>query len=401
MYKESLNYHNSQMVTKSQDIQAINEAYMNVYESKKIDQDVDGDNDFADVRIARMIASGVPREEAIRRVKDKAYKEEFEIDEGIGSIITRMLGKGKKQTQSSEGPQGRTAQLRQRYGVTSRTGENSPRGKILSRMQAQIDADSRKHGKKSSAVQSSTSARNQMLKGGYSQFGMGDARGRGKKARDRAEALKNDFELWIGELLDEGYDLSDYTWDEMYELYEENLTEAVLGRDVESRKLRPASERTSTALTSSQRASARAKERREEEKQRKLEALANRVIAQETGTSGRRGTGKAVRPTREPSTGAPTPSAETRKIASGQKKDTKAAQAAKIIAALRRENEATYKKGAEVLKQVQQEEFEIYEELLSYLLENEYADDVEGAVAILENSSDEWLYEIIEEIGLV
>jgi len=33
---------------------------------------------------------------------------------------------------------------------------------------------------------------------------------------------KADFELWVNDLLHEGYDLSDYTWDEIYGLYEED-----------------------------------------------------------------------------------------------------------------------------------------------------------------------------------
>ena len=32
---------------------------------------------------------------------------------------------------------------------------------------------------------------------------------------------EQEFKSWITELLDEGYDLSDYTWDEMYEIYNE------------------------------------------------------------------------------------------------------------------------------------------------------------------------------------
>ena len=32
---------------------------------------------------------------------------------------------------------------------------------------------------------------------------------------------QQEFESWIAELLDEGYDLSDYNWDEMYEIYNE------------------------------------------------------------------------------------------------------------------------------------------------------------------------------------
>jgi hypothetical protein len=50
--------------------------YQSVYEAKKVDQDEDGDNDFADVRIARLIASGMSKEEAIAKVKNKPYNEE-------------------------------------------------------------------------------------------------------------------------------------------------------------------------------------------------------------------------------------------------------------------------------------------------------------------------------------
>ncbi len=62
------------------------DAYKAVYEAKKKDQDQDGDNDFADVRIARMIASGMSRAEAIAAVRNKEYNEEVEIlDEAEGS----------------------------------------------------------------------------------------------------------------------------------------------------------------------------------------------------------------------------------------------------------------------------------------------------------------------------
>ena len=48
-----------------------------VYEKKEYetsrDKDEDGDNDFADNMIARMVASGMSREEAIKKVKNKDY----------------------------------------------------------------------------------------------------------------------------------------------------------------------------------------------------------------------------------------------------------------------------------------------------------------------------------------
>lgn len=73
-------------------IRDIANAYSSIYEAKKkVDQDQDGDNDFADVRIARMIASGVPKEVAIAKVKSKSYNEEVEIDEA--TRMRKELGK--------------------------------------------------------------------------------------------------------------------------------------------------------------------------------------------------------------------------------------------------------------------------------------------------------------------
>lgn len=43
----------------------------------------------------------------------------------------------------------------------------------------------------------------------------------------RRRVLKNEFEGWVNDLLDEGYDLSDWTWDELYEEYEDLQEKAV------------------------------------------------------------------------------------------------------------------------------------------------------------------------------
>jgi hypothetical protein len=36
------------------------------------------------------------------------------------------------------------------------------------------------------------------------------------------DQIMEDFENWVNDLVEEGYDLSDYTWDDMYEIYESN-----------------------------------------------------------------------------------------------------------------------------------------------------------------------------------
>ena len=72
-------------------IKDLSDAYSSIYEAKKKDQDQDGDNDFADVRIARMIASGMSKAEAIAAVKNKEYNEEYELDEA--TRMRKELGK--------------------------------------------------------------------------------------------------------------------------------------------------------------------------------------------------------------------------------------------------------------------------------------------------------------------
>lgn len=64
----------------------ISEIYSLMYEAKKEDQDKDGDNDFDDVRIARMIASGMSKEEAMRKIKEDP-KGDDDKEEGIDEAM--------------------------------------------------------------------------------------------------------------------------------------------------------------------------------------------------------------------------------------------------------------------------------------------------------------------------
>ena len=115
-----------------------------------------------------------------------------------------------------------------------------------------------------------------------------------------------DFEFWVNELVEEGYDLSDYTWDEMYEFY---LDEA----------LRPASER----MKSMQTAAGRKKQEQERTKKSKLEAEADKILAgfskKGTGTSKTKAAPKAAAPE------------ANRSLKTGQKKDTLSMKANKAM----------------------------------------------------------------------
>ena len=42
-----------------------------------------------------------------------------------------------------------------------------------------------------------------------------------RKQKAMGEIAKEEFKLWVNSLVEEGYDLSDYTWDEMRDIYEE------------------------------------------------------------------------------------------------------------------------------------------------------------------------------------
>jgi hypothetical protein len=55
-------------------------------------------------------------------------------------------------------------------------------------------------------------------------------RGSGNKAARRAGTYKEEFELWVNELVEEGYDLSDYTWDDMLDIYEADSLAAMQAR---------------------------------------------------------------------------------------------------------------------------------------------------------------------------
>ena len=61
-------------------------------ELEEQDQDRDGDKDFADIQIARMMKSGMSRKDAIKKVKEKQYNEQS----GEGSISVTDAEKAKE-----------------------------------------------------------------------------------------------------------------------------------------------------------------------------------------------------------------------------------------------------------------------------------------------------------------
>ena len=111
--------------------------YSSIYEGKKKDQDQDGDNDFADVRIARMIASGMSKAQAIAAVKNKEYNEEFEswvdslVEEGYDLSDYTMDEMFDIYLDEAEGSYGSTPKA---YSAASKTKMTAKRKPFLKKM---------------------------------------------------------------------------------------------------------------------------------------------------------------------------------------------------------------------------------------------------------------------------
>ena len=276
-------------------------AYQSVYEAKKVDQDEDGDNDFADVRIARMIASGMSKEEAIRRVKDKSYNEETELDEA--TRMRKELGK--------EGEMGVRKELAARSKGFKRSGsvdktiaaaERSADNPYVSRGRNESESDHKaRKMQKSQTLRKLAANRRKSVRGesglrGYAakvtgsdrdlQSARGSARSAGTLTPAEKKQFGEDFDLWINELLEEGYDLSEYTWNEMYEIYEETAKEKeerLASRRARVREM----ESKGQVMTSSKRAKQKADQRKEQQRQEKIERLGGDILNQIQGRSGK------------------------------------------------------------------------------------------------------------------
>ena len=167
------------------------------------------------------------------------YAPQENIEEGLRSAVKRLLGGGKKEAEAPK-PESRGEQLRRRYNVGPEKSDTSAKREILKRSGARAEKDEKDYGDKpfqKQVANQSKSAHDRYLKAGYSKYGADDATGRGSKAAKRAAALnKEEFEIIVNALIEEGYDLSSYTWDEMYEVCLDEAVKGASRHDTEMRK---------------------------------------------------------------------------------------------------------------------------------------------------------------------
>ena len=129
--------------------------------------------------------------------------EEYEsLDEGLRSAVKRLLGK--KEAPAEKKPESRGEQLRKKYNVGPEKSDTSAKRQILDRTRAKKERDQKEYGGShysKSVAKKSADAHDRYLRAGYSKYGAGDARGKGNKARKRAEALKKEsFSDWRSEI---------------------------------------------------------------------------------------------------------------------------------------------------------------------------------------------------------
>ena len=157
-------------------------------------------------------------------------------------------------------------------------------------------------------------------------------------------------------------------------VYEE--TDAERDKRLADRRARVAELQVSgRTMTPARRAREKAQQRKSESEQEKLERLANSALSSIQGTSRR---------SEKPMGSTPPAEKErapegNRRLKSTTKSDTLASRA------------------DEVLRSLKKEDVNIFDVLISHLLDEGYADDVKNAYCILENMSEDWVLEILDE----
>ena len=204
------------------------DAYDSGKGGKKAKKDYDGDGkvESGSKEHAGVVHNAIQRKKGGVADGQDTRKEEY-VDEGLRSAVKRLLGK--KDAPAEKKPESRGEQLRKKYNVGPEKSDTSAKRQILNRTRAKAERDKKQYGGSvytKKVADKSKAAHDRYLKAGYSKYGAGDARGKGNKARRRAEALKKeDFNWLVDTLISEGYNLSAYTVDQFYDFCEEVIYE--------------------------------------------------------------------------------------------------------------------------------------------------------------------------------
>ena len=395
-------------------LKELQDAYLSVYEAKKVDQDEDGDNDFADIRIARLIASGVSKEEAIRRVRDKEYNEEYvpwdfgpkdKAKAKYDELVARKKAGGsapgtatKANTIASVGREMRTTLDKD----SAKTMTNPKKQGLQPSTPRHIAAALRGAGGGMTAskvynVKPLKPASKGPKGGGSSLQGVGSPSGTGRYQVGGGQGygisgikLADEFELWVNELVEEGYDLSEYTWEDMFEIYEETeLGEATrmrkeLGKEGETATRKELASRSNAyqrsgsvdntiaaAEREADRTTARNRDETSDDYKGRMQKRSKTLRGLAANRRGSVRSGEGLR-------------GYAAKV-SGDDKDLQSARSS-----ARSAGTLTPKEKKQLGEQ--------YNLILSYLLDEGYAETLQAAEAIVVNMSESWIESIVESL---
>jgi len=206
------------------------------------------------------------------------------------------------------------------------------------------------------------------------------------------KSYNEELELWVNELIEEGYDLSDYTWDEMSEIYLDEATRMrkELGQEGEIATRKELARRSNAyqrsgsvdkTIAAAERgakspyvkpvrgesdADTAARERKQSKTLSGL-AASRRGSVRDKPRAGLRGYGADVK---------------------GSDKELQNSRRSAMAAGTLTPREQ---------KMLNKEAYETYEFVASYLLENNFATTVEDANVIINNMSENWFTQIIED----
>jgi len=194
------------------------------------------------------------------------------------------------------------------------------------------------------------------------------------------ESLK--FETWVNELLDEGYDLSDYTLDELYDVYEEredgvkeykpSPTQAEIRQSSKGKRTIPSRHKTGYGP-----------DEKFTKPDDKIEKPGTTVPKPKEGGYGR------ISPAIPHGIGDHADKTQSR-VSTIVRKDPGAPNSQKLPPEERK------RLSREIVRKKTNEEVDLYDVILSHLLDEGYAETVENAESIMVNMSEDWRESICE-----
>lgn len=167
----------------------IEDPYTSIEEKKNYspsrDKDNDGDNDFADNMIARMVASGMSEKEASEKVKNKSYNKKSK------TIDVMPSGEKNSVKINPEVNEATSIEMGEKFDITKQSSKRKSLGR----------KSSIKDGSKPTGYESPKEFR--------------DAEKKFSK-----KTYSEEFGNWVNSLIDEGCNISEYTLMEMVKIFE-------------------------------------------------------------------------------------------------------------------------------------------------------------------------------------